>query len=840
VDPDAIDRRSHRLRVLGLSHFQGRSPVASEGTAPTLGSSLRVVTPSASKVVEVTHEDADEELGDPGCGGPSSQTTLVIGGMTCGACVTRIERRLNALDGVFAVVNLSTERAVVTMPSGMTVGQVIEQVESMGFTASPPQEGTSVSDRAIEDNRRVRSLGRRLVVVGLLFMPLCDTSIAFWLVPNLRFTGWQVLLLLLTLPVVTWGAWPFYRAAVRNARHGTTTMDTLVSLGIISATAWSVYAMFWRDTDHVGHPLSYVIAHRSGGAIYLDVAAGVTLFLLAGRYYEAVTRRSTGNALRSLAEVGAKEATRLDPDDTEHLVPVDHLRVGDRFLVRPGETVATDGTVVAGRSSLDQSLVTGESLPVDVGPGDHVIGGTICDGGYLQVVANRIGGDTQLGHMVRLVEEAQNEKAGVQRVADRIAGVFVPCVLAAALLTLVGWLVAGGSTEQAFAAALSVLIIACPCALGLATPAALHVASGVGARHGIFFKGYQALEASCQIDTVLLDKTGTVTCGVMEVTDVATVTGVDTEALLRWVGAVEQASEHLVARAVVRRAREATDRLSEVDNFVALPGLGAQGVVDGLCISIGRPQLFATEAELPPDDLARHCSGWERQGKTTVMVSRDGLLVGAMALADTVRDSATGAVRGLRDLGLRTVLVTGDNRYTARAVADSIGVDDVIAGALPGDKVDEIRLLQQQGHTVAMVGDGVNDGPALASADLGMAVGSGTDVAINAADLIIVRDDLAVVVTAIRLAQRTIHTIRTNLIWAFGYNMAAIPLAACGVLNPLIAGAAMALSSSFVIWNSSRLRHFAVPNPVSPQRLAEGPAEQIRPSTSATPISEAV
>jgi Cu+-exporting ATPase len=639
---------------------------------------------------------------------------------------------------------------------------------------------------------------------------------------------------------VTWGAWPFYRAAVRNARHGTTTMDTLVSLGIISATAWSVYAMFWRDTDHVGHPLSYVIAHRSGGAIYLDVAAGVTLFLLAGRYYEAVTRRSTGNALRSLAEVGAKEATRLDPDDTEHLVPVDHLRVGDRFLVRPGETVATDGTVVAGRSSLDQSLVTGESLPVDVGPGDHVIGGTICDGGYLQVVANRIGGDTQLGHMVRLVEEAQNEKAGVQRVADRIAGVFVPCVLAAALLTLVGWLVAGGSTEQAFAAALSVLIIACPCALGLATPAALHVASGVGARHGIFFKGYQALEASCQIDTVLLDKTGTVTCGVMEVTDVATVTGVDTEALLRWVGAVEQASEHLVARAVVRRARAATDRLSVVDNFVALPGLGAQGVVDGLCISIGRPQLFATEAELPPDDLARHCSGWERQGKTTVMVSRDGLLVGAMALADTVRDSATGAVRGLRDLGLRTVLVTGDNRYTARAVADSIGVDDVIAGALPGDKVDEIRLLQQQGHTVAMVGDGVNDGPALASADLGMAVGSGTDVAINAADLIIVRDDLAVVVTAIRLAQRTIHTIRTNLIWAFGYNMAAIPLAACGVLNPLIAGAAMALSSSFVIWNSSRLRHFAVPNPVSPQRLAEGPAEQIRPSTSATPISEAV
>ncbi len=806
-------------------------------------SNLAGVPPANSEGITLTRTDEDHRAGTEGAGWRPVEAILDIGGMTCGACVARIERKLNALDGVTARVNLTTERAVVTMPPGMAVDDLVDQVESIGFSATPVRRRPSDSDRAGEDNRRVRSLGRRLVVVALLFMPLCDASIAFWLVPNLRFTGWQVVLLALAVPVVTWGAWPFYRTAARNLRHGTTTMDTLVSLGIVSATAWSVYAMFWKDTDHVGHSIFYVIAHRSGGAIYLDVAAGVTLFLLAGRYYEAVTKRSTGNALRSLAAVGAKEAARLEPDGTERLVSVDRLRVGDRFVVRPGETVATAGPVRAGRSAIDRSTVTGESLPVDVGPGDQVIGGTISTGGTLEVEASKIGGDTQLAHMVRLVEDAQNEKAGVQRLADRIAGVFVPFVLAAAVLTLVGWLVAGGSTEQAVIAALSVLIIACPCALGLATPAALHVATGVGARQGIFFKGYQALEASCQIDTVLLDKTGTVTCGEMNVTDVATAPGVDPVAMLRWAGALEQASEHLVARAIVTRARRDGHRLPSVTEFVALPGLGARGVVDGCAVSIGRPELFEASGESVPDELVEQCGQWERQGRTTVMVGRQGSVVGAMALADTVRPSAVGAVRALHALGLRCVLVTGDNEPTARTVASSIGVDDVVAGALPGDKVDEIRGLQAAGHAVAMVGDGVNDGPALVSADLGLAVGSGTDVAINAADLIIVRDDLAVVATAIRLAQRTIRTIRTNLIWAFAYNVAAIPLAACGILNPLIAGAAMALSSCFVIWNSSRLRHFGAPVPTvpsSPPVPTDGAAGGSAASSSPLPLVGAV
>jgi cation-transporting P-type ATPase A/B/Cu+-exporting ATPase len=599
------------------------------------------VTAATSEGITLARTDPGPE--SPRSGELSSETTLVIGGMTCGACVARIERRLNALDGVSARVNLTTERAVVTTPPGMAVDEIIGQVEAIGFTAAPAQRRSSDGEKAREDDRRVRSLGRRLVVVAFLFMPLCDTSIAFWLVPNLRFTGWQVLLLLLALPVVTWGAWPFYRTAVRNARHGTTTMDTLVSLGIVSATAFSVYAMFWRDTDHVGRSIFYVIAHRSGGAIYLDVAAGVTLFLLVGRYYEAVTRRSTGNALRSLAAVGAKEAARLDPDGAERRVPVDHLRVGDRFVVRPGETVPTDGTVLTGHSAIDRSMVTGESVPEDVGPGDQVIGGTVSEGGYLEVEAARIGGDTQLAHMVRLVEEAQNEKAGVQRLADRIAGVFVPCVLAAAALTLVGWLLAGGSTDQAFGAALSVLIIACPCALGLATPAALHVASGVGARQGIFFKGYQALEASCQIDTVLLDKTGTVTFGAMEVTDVVTVPGVDTAAMLRWAGGLEQASEHLAARAIVRRAHLEKGPLPTVDDFVPLPGLGARGVVEGLGVAVGRPELFARSGETVPEVLALRVAAWEQLGRTTVVVSRDGAVVGAMALSDTVRPSGASA-----------------------------------------------------------------------------------------------------------------------------------------------------------------------------------------------------
>jgi cation-transporting P-type ATPase A/B/Cu+-exporting ATPase len=735
------------------------------------------------------------------------KVTLLIGGMTCGACATRIERKLNSLEGVEAQVNLASERATISAPAEMTIDQLVGQVETIGFTASRPEEVAEADQQDAAIDRRVRTLGIRLAVTALLFMPLCDCSIAFWLVPSIRFPHWQLLLLVLAAPVVTWAAWPFYQAAVRNARHHTTTMDTLVSLGIVSATAWSVYAMFWRDTGHAAQSAFFVIAHRSGGAIYLDVAAGVTLFLLAGRYFEATSKRRTGNALRSLAAIGAKEAAVIGVDGVERRVPSALLQVGDRFVVRPGETIATDGTVVSGCSTVDRSVITGESTPLDVEVGDPVVGGTVSVGGFLEIEATEVGADTQLAQMIRLVEEAQNQKAGIQRLADRIAAIFVPAVIVSALLTLIGWLVFGGSSEQAWNAALSVLIIACPCALGLATPAALHVASGQGALLGIFFKGYQSFEVSNQIDTVLLDKTGTVTLGRMDVVDMVGVAGIDQRTLLKLAGSLEQGSEHLVGRAIASRARRDIGELAPVAEFVALSGLGARGIVDGHQVSIGRPELFADIAPVPAE-LKDCCAGWERTGRTTVLISRDHTMIGAMALADTVHPTAGAAVRQLSVLGLRTILITGDNEPTARAVGASIGVDDVIAGALPADKVAAIKRLQQEGHSVAMVGDGVNDGPALASADLGLAVGSGTDVAINAADLIVLRDDLRVVPTAIMLARRTIKTIRSNLVWAFAYNVAAIPLAACGLLNPLIAAAAMALSSGFVVWNSSRIRMF--------------------------------
>ncbi len=584
-------------------------------------------------------------------------------------------------------------------------------------------------------------------------------------------------------------------------------MDTLVSLGILAATGWSVYAMFWRDTSRAPRTVLFVLAHQSGGAIYIDVAVGVTTFLLAGRYFEAWSKRRTGNALRSLAAVGAKDVAVLDATGVEHRLPVAQLAVGDQFVVRPGETVATDGEIVFGHSAIDRSAMTGESLPVDVAPGDDVVGGTVAVGGRLVVRATKVGRDTQLAHMIRLVENAQNQKAAVQRLADRIAAVFVPAVLVIALMTLAVWLLVEGPTERAFSAALSVLIIACPCALGLATPTALLVASGQGARLGIFFKGYQALEASRQIDTVVLDKTGTVTEGKMAVTDVEGAPGVERAMLLRWAGALEQASEHLVGRAIASAAEAELGSLPTVDGFTSEPGVGVRGTVDGHLISVGKLDIFANCVGEIPDKLAAQCAAWESLGRTTVLVGQDEAIVGAMAVADTVRPSAASAVQGLQALGLHCVVLSGDNEPTVRAVGAEIGVTDVVASALPADKVAVIRRLQEEGRSVAMVGDGVNDGPALVCADLGLAVGSGTDVAINAADLIIVRDDLGVVVTAIDLARRTLKTIRGNLAWAFAYNVAAIPLAALGFLNPLIAGAAMALSSGFVVWNSSRLRH---------------------------------
>ena len=739
-----------------------------------------------------------------------TKVSLSIGGMTCGACAALIQRRLNDIDGVEASVNYASERATVAMPADASIEMLVDAVESAGYTAEPVDEGSPL-DESDEIDRRVHSLGRRLLVSALLFMPLCDLSVIFSLIPVTRFPGWQWLMVVLAAPVLTWAAWPFYTAAFRAARHGTSTMDTLVSLGILSATGWSLYAMFWQDKGRAAQPAVDVIFRHGGGAIYIDVAAGVTTFLLAGRYFEAWSRRRTGNALRSLAEVGARDVAVLDLVGNECRIPTSQLVVGDRFVVRPGETVATDGEVMVGRAGIDRSVMTGESLPLDVIPGDQVVGGTIAVGGRLVVRATQVGSDTQLAQMVRLVEHAQNEKAAVQRLADRIASVFVPVVMAISFVTLGTWLLFGGSREEAFSAALSVLIIACPCALGLATPTALLVATGRGASLGIFFKGYQALEVSRQVDTVVLDKTGTITEGNMAVADVAGAPGVTHSELLKYAGALEQASEHLVARAITAEAMDELGVLPVVSDFVALPGLGARGVVDGRSIAVGRSEILSIPESEIPGPLVRRCAEWEALGRTAVLVSCDNTVIGAIAVSDTVRVTARDAVGELQAMGLHCILVTGDNQSTADTVAASVGISDVVAGALPADKVELIRRLQEDGHSVAMVGDGVNDGPGLVSADLGLAVGSGTDVAINAADLIIVRDDLCVVATAICLARRTLRTIRGNLAWAFGYNVAAIPLAACGLLNPLIAGAAMAFSSAFVVWNSARLRHFSDP-----------------------------
>jgi P-type Cu+ transporter len=740
---------------------------------------------------------------------PGAEFSLSIGGMTCGACVARIENKLNALTGVDARVNLASERARITTSSTWSINRLIEEIEAAGFTAELLADRSSDPDDGAEASRQVRYLGKRLAVAGLLFMPLGDASIAFSIDPSVRFTHWQWLLVALALPILTWAAWPFYRAALRNARHRTWTMDTLVSLGIVAATGWSLYAMFIRDTSSTARSFRYVLDHQSGGAIYLDVAAGVTTFLLAGRFFEAWTKRRSGSALRSLSAVGAKEVNVLDPMGFERRRPVGDLKVDERFIVRPGETVATDGAVVFGQSAIDRGALTGESVPVDVTVGDLVVGGTVCVGGRLVVRAAKVGADTQLAHMLRLVEEAQNQKAAVQRLADRVAGVFVPVVVGISILTFVGWIWADGTTEQAFSAALSVLIIACPCALGLATPTALLVASGQGARLGIFFKGYQALEVSRQIDTVLLDKTGTLTEGRMVVTDVACADDVRLTDVLRIAGSLESASEHHVAKAIVYKARLEKIAVGTVEEFEALPGLGARGKLDGHYLGIGRAVLFSEAAVGEASFLLGQCDVWEKAGRTVVLVGCDGVIIGAIALADSIRSTAASAVSELQALGLHCVLVTGDNEAVATSVANAIGIHDVIAGVLPVDKVNAIRDLQNRGHRVAMVGDGVNDGPALASADLGLAVGSGTDVAINAADLIIVRDNLDAIATAIRLARRTYLTIRGNLAWAFAYNVVAIPLAAFGFLNPLIAAAAMALSSGCVVWNSSRLRHFA-------------------------------
>ncbi|OLL76550.1 Lead, cadmium, zinc and mercury transporting ATPase, Copper-translocating P-type ATPase [Pseudonocardia sp. Ae168_Ps1] len=732
---------------------------------------------------------------------------LRIDGMTCAACVGRVERKLGKLDGVRATVNLATERAVVEHPPGTPVETLVETVRKAGYGATElrPASGDT-GDAATSDDTALRRLRTRMAVALVLFIPLADLSLAMSLVPTLRFPFWQWVVVALALPVVGWAAWPFHRTAFTNLRHGTTSMDTLVSLGVILASVWSLGEMAVTDTrttltgwDAVLHP---------SGPLYLEVAAGVTTFVLAGRYFEARARRTAGRVMRSLATLESDEVTVL-VDGTETTVPVGRLRAGDRFLVRPGARIAADGVVETGRAAVDTSAMTGEPVPVEVGPGDAVTGGTIPSGGRLVVVAEQVGADTRLARMIAAVERAQTEKSATQRLVDRVSSVFVPVVLGLALLTLGGWLLAGAGWAGSLGPAIAVVIIACPCALGLATPTALMVATGRGAELGIFVKGYRALETTRAADTVVLDKTGTLTTGRMTVADVATAAGTGADELLARAAAVESGSEHAIAAAIRTRAADLGLSVPALDDFAALPGLGARGTVDGVTVTVGRPPADA-------GGLADRLAGWEAAGHTVVAVHvgeadgpDPGELAGLVALSDPVKESAPVAVAELVAAGLRPVLLTGDRPAAAHAVAAACGITEVVAGALPDGKVDHVRALQEQGHTVAMVGDGVNDAAALATADLGVAVGSGTDVALEAADVVLVRDDLRVLPATVELARATMGTIRGNLWWAFGYNVAAIPVAMAGLLNPLLAGAAMAVSSFLVVTNSLRLRRAA-------------------------------
>ncbi|MGK5548103.1 heavy metal translocating P-type ATPase [Streptomyces sp. URMC 127] len=742
----------------------------------------------------------------------TAEVELAIGGMTCASCAARIEKKLNRMEGVEATVNYATEKARVFYGGDVAVDDLIATVVATGYTAEPPappaaaEAGAGPEQAAAGEGDELRTLRQRLVTAVTLAVPV----ILLAMVPALQFTYWQWLSLTLTAPVVTYAAWPFHRAAVTNARHGAATMDTLISVGVSAAFLWSVWALFLGDAGMPGmtHSFDLTVA-RSDGAenIYLEAAAGVTAFILAGRYFEARSKRKAGAALRALMELGAKEVTVLRGGKEER-IPVSGLAVGDRFVVRPGEKIATDGTVVEGSSAVDASMLTGESVPVEVGAGDPVTGATLNAGGRLVVEAGRVGADTQLARMAKLVEDAQNGKAAAQRLADRISAVFVPVVIALALGTLGFWLATGAGATAAFTAAVAVLIIACPCALGLATPTALMVGTGRGAQLGILIKGPEVLETTRKADTIVLDKTGTVTTGRMTLLAVRTADGVSETEALRLAGALEHASEHPIARAIAAGAAERTGQLPVPEDFANLPGLGVQGVVEGHAVLVGREKLLAEWAMTLPAGLQEAKDTAEAAGRTAVLVAWDGAARAVLEVADAVKGTSAEAVRRLRALGLTPILLTGDNKAVAEAVAAEVGIGEVIAEVMPQDKVDVVKRLQAEGRSVAMVGDGVNDAAALARADLGLAMGTGTDAAIEAGDLTLVRGDLRTAADAIRLARRTLGTIKANLFWAFAYNVAALPLAAAGLLNPMIAGAAMAFSSVFVVGNSLRLRGF--------------------------------
>jgi Cu+-exporting ATPase len=747
----------------------------------------------------------------------TSQTRTVelsIGGMTCASCAARVEKKLNRVDGVSATVNYSTERAKVTFPESLDPDALIAVVKATGYTARipapPARRGYAEADVADPAEAETIALRSRLLVCTALALPVLVLS----MVPATQFTNWQWLALTLASPVVVWGALPFHRAAWTNARHGAATMDTLISLGVIAAFTWSLYALFFGGAGAPGMRMTFTFVPSAGAGrdeIYLEVAAAVTVFILAGRYYEARAKTRSGAALRALIQLGAKDVAVLR-DGHEIRLPVDELVVADIFVVRPGEKIATDGVVVDGSSAVDASMLTGEAVPVEVEAGSAVVGATVNCGGRLVVRATKVGSDTQLAQMAHLVQDAQNGKAQVQRLADRISAVFVPAVIVLSAGTLLVWLAIGQPAADAFTAAVAVLIIACPCALGLATPTALMVGTGRGAQLGILIKGPQVLEATRGVDTIVLDKTGTVTTGRMSVVEVVPATGVDPQLLLRLTGALEDASEHPVARAVVQAARTRagwTPGLATVEEFSSSQGQGVSGLVEGRAVVVGQrrwlAERWATHADAA---LVATADRAESRGQTPVWVGWDGAVRGVVVVADTVKATSAGAIAALGRLGLTPYLLTGDNDRAAQAVAGEVGIDEVIAEVMPADKVGVIKRLQERGRVVAMVGDGVNDAAALAQADLGLSMGTGSDVAIDASDLTLVRGDLGAAVDAIRLARATLRTIKGNLFWAFAYNVAALPLAALGLLNPLIAGAAMALSSVFVVSNSLRLRRF--------------------------------
>ncbi|RFD24629.1 heavy metal translocating P-type ATPase [Mycobacterium uberis] len=727
---------------------------------------------------------------------------LDVTGMSCVTCAKRVERVLNKLPGVQASVNFATRVATIDASQGTQLAELCEAVHRAGYQATPRADGGAASQRgqADTDAANAQYLLIRLAVAAALFVPLAHLSVMFAVLPNTRFPGWEWVLTMLTIPVVTWAAWPFHRVAIRNVRYHGASMETLISAGITAATIWSFYTVF--DHHQFAKRSDVWQALLGSDTIYFEVAAGVTVFVLAGRYFEARAKSHAGGALRALAALSAKGVTVLQQDGAEMVIPADELDEQQRFVVRPGQMIAADGLVVDGSAAVDMSPMTGEAKPIRVDPGAQVIGGTVVLNGRLIVEAAAVGDETQLAGMVRLVEQAQQQNANALRLADRIASIFVPCVFTVAALTAVGWLVAGSGPDRVFSATIAVLIIACPCALGLAIPTAMMVASGRGAQLGIFLKGHESLETTRAVDTVVFDKTGTLTTGQLKVSAVTAAPGWQASQILQMAATLESASEHAVALAIAA----STTHREPVADFRAVPGHGVRGIVADRVVRVGKPSWIASRCDSPTLVTARRNA--ESRGETAVFVEIDDEPCGVIAVADAVKASAADAVAALQDRGFRIMLLTGDNPASAAAVAARVGIDEAIADILPEGKVDVIEQLRDRGYVVAMVGDGINDGPALARADLGMAIGRGTDVAIGAADIILVRDDLAIIPLALELATATMRTIKFNMMWAFGYNIAAIPIAAAGLLNPLVASAAMAFSSFFVVSNSLRLRSF--------------------------------